>query len=83
MFKLSRKTIINFVLIACAVVLVSIFSPFFKNSAQKAFNPHLSLISLLKRECTGIIFYHHNMVALDRLKNEVEDLRRRLFDLRE
>ncbi|MDD5409533.1 MAG: rod shape-determining protein MreC, partial [Candidatus Omnitrophica bacterium] len=62
---------------------VSIFSPFFKNSAQKAFNPHLSLISLLKRECTGIIFYHHNMVELDRLKNEAENLRRRLFDLRE
>jgi len=82
-FKLSRKTIINFVFIACAVVLISIFSPFLKNSAQKTFNPHLSLISLLKRECAGIIFYHRNMVELARLKNEAENLRRNLFDLRE
>jgi len=82
-FKLSRKTIINFILIACAAALVSIFSPLFKNSAQKAFNPHLSLIGLLKRECAGIIFYHRNMVERDKFKNEVENLRRKLFDLRE
>lgn len=83
MFKLSRKTIINFVLLVCAVFLISAFSPFFKNSAQKTFQPHLSLIGLLKRECAGIVFYHRNMVEFARLNNETENLRRRIFDLRE
>ncbi len=83
MFKLSRKTITSLLLIACLVLLVSIFSPFFKNSAQKTFKPHLSLIGLLKRECAGIIFYHRNMLDLGRLKYETEVLRRKLFDLRE
>ena len=83
MFKLSRKTITSFILIACAVFLISSFSLSFKNSVQKTFNPHLSLIDLLKRECAGIIFYHRNMVELDRLNNDAENLRRRLFDLRE
>jgi len=82
-FKLSRKTITSLLLIACLVLLVSIFSPFFKNSAQKTFKPHLSLIGLLKRECAGIIFYHRNMLDLGRLKYETEVLRRKLFDLRE
>jgi len=82
-FKPSRKTIISFILIVCAVFLISAFSPFFKNSAQKTFKPHLTLIDLLKRECAGIIFYHRNMVELASLNNEAENLRRRLFDLRE
>ena len=83
MYKLSRKTITSFILIACAVFLISSFSLFFKNSVQKTFNPHLTLIDLLKRECAGIIFYHRNMVEFDRLNNDAENLRRRLFDLRE
>ena len=83
MFKLSRKTLINFIFIACAVFLVSLFSPFFKNSAQKTLKPQLTFIGALKRECAGIIFYHRNMVELARLSNETDNLRRKLFDLRE
>jgi len=82
-FKLSRKTLTNFILIIGAVFLYSFLSATFKNSAQETFKPHLSLIDLLKRESTGIIFYHHNMLELGRLNNELEILRRRLFDLRE
>jgi rod shape-determining protein MreC len=82
-FKLSRKTITSIFLIAFLALLVSFFSPFFKNSAQKTFKPHLTLIDLIKRECGGIIFYHRNMVDSGRLKYETENLRRRLFDLRE
>ena len=83
MLKLSRRTITSFILVACVVFLISIFSPFFKDSTQKTFQPHLTLIGLLKRECAGIIFYHRNMVELDRLSAETDNLRRRLFDLRE
>ena len=83
MFKLSRKTIISFILVACVFFFISIFSSSFKNSTQNTFKPHLSLIGLLKRECSGIIFYHRNMVEFDRLSNEIGILRAKLFDLRE
>jgi len=82
-FKLSRKTITSFILIACAAFLIFSFSALFKNSVQKTFKPQLSLIDLLKREFSGIIFYHRNMVELDRLSSDAGNLRRRLFDLRE
>ena len=83
MFKLPRKTLINFILLAFAILLVSIFLSCFKNPAQKIFKPHLSFIGLVKRELSGIIFYHHNMIQAGRLQNEVDLLRLRLFDLRE
>jgi len=82
-FKLSRKTITSFILLACAAFLIYSLSPFFRNSAQKTFKPQLTLIDLLKREFGGIIFYHRNMIDSGRLKYEAQNLRRRLFDLRE
>ena len=83
MFKLSRKTLINFILVFVVVLLVSNFLSWFKNPAQKAFKSHLSFIGLVKRELSGIIFYHRNMLQAQKLQNDVDWLRRRLFDLRE
>ncbi|MCX5699350.1 MAG: rod shape-determining protein MreC [Candidatus Omnitrophica bacterium] len=83
MFKLSRKTVINFTLVSCAVLLVSNFLSCFKNPAQKIFKPHLSFIGLVKRELSGFIFYHRNMIQAERLQNDIDLLRWRLFDLRE
>ena len=83
MFKLPRKTLINFVLAACAVLLISNSLSCFKNSAQKTFKPNLSFIGLLKRELGGIIFYHRNMIKAKELDSQVEILRSKLFDLRE
>jgi len=82
-FKLSRKSIINFIITVCAILLVSNFLSCFKNPTQKIFQPHLSFIGLVKRELSGIIFYHRNMVRAERLQNDVDFLRGRLFDLRE
>ncbi|MFH0917866.1 MAG: rod shape-determining protein MreC [Candidatus Omnitrophota bacterium] len=83
MFKLPRKTLIRFILPACALLLVFNFLSCFKHPAQKIFKPHLSLIGLVKREFLGIIFYHRNMMQADQLRNDVDLLRWRLFDLRE
>lgn len=83
MFKLSRKTLINFILVFGFVFFVSNSLSCFKNSTQKVFQPHLSLIGLIKREFTGVIFYHRNMMQTQKLQNDVDLLRWRLFDLRE
>ena len=83
MFKLPRKSLINSILLVCGVLLVSNFLSCFKNPAQKIFKPHLSFIRLVKREISGIIFYHRNMIQAQRLQNDIGLLRWRLFDLRE
>jgi len=82
-FKLSRKTLINFVVVLCCLLFISNFLSCLKNPAQKIFKPHLSLIGLVKRELSGVIFYHRNMMQARRLQNDIDLLRWRLFDLRE
>jgi len=82
-FKSSRKNIINFILLAGSLLLVSNFLSCFKNPAQKIFKPHLSFIGLIKRELSGIVFYHRNMIRAEGLQNDIDLLRWRLFDLRE
>jgi len=82
-FKLPRKTLINIVLVSCAVFLISHSLSCFKNSTHKIFKPQLSFISLLKHELEGIIFYHRNMIKAEELGVQIEILRSKLFDLRE
>jgi len=82
-FKLSRKVLINVSVIVCALLFIFNFLSCLKNSAQKSFKPHLSVIGLLKREITGIIFYHRNMIMAEKLKNSSDILRLRSSDLTE
>ncbi len=83
MFKLSRKVLINVAIIVGALLLISNFLSCLKNSAQNLSQPHLSIISLLKRDISGIIFYHRNMIMAEKLKNNSDILRLRLTDLTE
>ncbi len=83
MFKVSRKSLISFILIACAILLISNTLSSLKNSAQNASDRPLSGISLLKHELSGIIFYHRNMIQAEKLNDQAGALRRQLFDLRE
>jgi len=82
-FKVSRKNLIIFILVVCAILLISNSLSCLKNSTQKIFRPQLSLIALLKREFAGIIFYHRNMLRAEELNSQVGLLRWELFDLRE
>ena len=83
MFKLPRKTLINFIFVFGVVLLVANSLSCFKNPVQKVFKPHLSFIGLVKREFSGVISYHRNMLQAEKLQNDVDLLRWRLFDLRE
>jgi rod shape-determining protein MreC len=82
-FKLSRKNLINFALIACVLLFISNSLSCFKNSAHKTVKPGLSLVGLAKREAGGIFFYHRNMVKAEESDEQIEMLRSKLFDMRE
>ena len=81
MFKLPRRTLINFVLVVGCLLLISNFLSCFKNPALKILKPQLSFVGLVKREFLGVIFYHRHMLQAEKLQNEIDLLRRRLFDL--
>ncbi|MDD5130078.1 MAG: rod shape-determining protein MreC [Candidatus Omnitrophica bacterium] len=83
MFKLPRKNLTNFILPAFVIFLLSNSLSCFKDSASVVFKPQLSFIDLVKRELSGIIFYHRNMIQAQSLQSEIDLLRGRLFDLRE
>lgn len=83
MFKLSRKILINFILVVFALLLISNALSCFKNSAQTALTPQLSFFGLLKRELSGIIFFHRNMLQAEKLSAQANSLRWQLFQLRE
>jgi len=82
-FKLSRKTVINFILSTGALLLISNSVSCFKNSAHNSAKPGLSLIGLAQRELAGLFFYHRNMVKAEQAEEQIELLRSKLFDMRE
>ncbi|MDD5108087.1 MAG: rod shape-determining protein MreC [Candidatus Omnitrophica bacterium] len=82
-FKLSRKTLISFILIASCLFLISNTLSCFKNSIQGVFTPGLSFVGLLKHELSGIIFYHRNMIQAENLNAQVGALRWQLSNLQE
>lgn len=83
MFKISRKTLISFILFSCALFLISNTLSCLKKSAQSALAPQLSLVDSLKREFFGIIFYHRNLVQAEKLNAEAGALRWKILDLKE
>ncbi|MDO8489239.1 MAG: rod shape-determining protein MreC [Candidatus Omnitrophota bacterium] len=83
MFKLSRKSLISFILIACCVFFISNTLSCFKNSAQGILTQQFSFVSLLKHELSGIIFYHRNMIQAKKLNAEAGALRWQLSNLQE
>ena len=83
MFKLSRKSLIVFILSLCAVLLVLNSLSCFKNPVLGAFKDELSVIGFFKRHILGIIFYNRNMVTAQNLSKEIGGLRWQLSELRE
>jgi len=82
-FKLPRKNLTVLIIAGCAVIFISNSLSCLKSSTQKTIKPGLSLAGMLKKEISGIIFYHRNMILADGLNSQVGLLRWRLFDFRE
>ncbi len=83
MFKISRKTLIGFIIFSCTLLLISNTLSCLKKSAQNVLAPQLSFLDLLKREFSGIIFYHRNMIQAEKLNAGVGALRWQMLDLKE
>ncbi|MFH1640792.1 MAG: rod shape-determining protein MreC [Candidatus Omnitrophota bacterium] len=78
MFKFKDKNIIYAACLASLLVLFSFLIPALRKPALDILELPLELLTLVKREINGLIFFHRNYLQNDRLKKENELLRNNL-----
>lgn len=80
---LKARKLISFVLLIVVVCVISSFIPPVRPAAVAVLRFPLVVLTALKNEAGGLIFYHRNMTANRRLSAEAELLRRKLVDAQE
>jgi rod shape-determining protein MreC len=82
-FKFKKKHLIYFGIFASVLLFFSIIIPVLSIPFLNTLKQPLNLLTLVKREIGGIIFYHRNFVQNERLKKEFDLLKRNLNVLNE
>lgn len=83
MFKLKKKKLIHFLIIACSILILSnLISPL-RPLTLVILKLPLKLFTLAAREIKAVIFYHRNYIQNERLTKELDLLRRKLNTLGE
>ena len=83
MLKFNRKSIIASTLILVLLFLISALIPVLRNPIINIFKLPMVIFSLLRQEAGGLIFFHSNLVATQKLKAKVDFLRKQLNDKNE
>ena len=78
-----KKKLVTYHLIAVLVILAAIFIPFLRNNFIDSLRWPLELYTSFVKEIKGIVFYHHNLVQNQRLKQEIGLMKRQLFEAEE
>lgn len=81
--KFKKKSFIQAAILVFVIILLSFLVPAIKIPATDILKYPLSLLTLIRREVGGIIFYHHNMMQNERLKKETGLLSRKLNETNE
>jgi len=74
-FKLEKKNLIILVVTCLVIVIAASIVTAFRAPFLNTLNPPLSLLTLMKREFSGYVFYRRNMIENERLKKQVDFLR--------
>lgn len=83
MFNLNKKNLIPLLVIISLLIFLSISISALRRPVLDVAKEPLSVISWLRRELGGIIFYHRNLIENSRLRKEVDLLRYKLAGLNE
>lgn len=78
MFKIRKKSLVYVVIFAFLLVLFSILIPTLRTPSLDILKFPLSLLTLIRREVGGIIFYHRNLIQNESLKKEIDLLTQKL-----
>jgi rod shape-determining protein MreC len=82
-FKFNRKSIIVSTLLLVFLFLISAVIPTLRKPLINIFDLPLIIFSAVRQELGGLIFFHGNLVRVDKLKAKVDLLSRQLTDRNE
>jgi rod shape-determining protein MreC len=82
-FKFKKKSLIYSALFIFLLIFLSSLTSSLRRPATNILKFPLGLLTVIKREIGGIIFYHRNLIQNERLKREVDLLRQRLNTVNE
>lgn len=83
MFKFKKKTLISSFILVFLLLSLSSFIPSIRRPLLNIFRYPLTVLTLIRKEIGGLIFYHRNLVQSEKLKEEVDLLRKKLNDTTE
>lgn len=83
MLKLKNRNLIRIVLFFSLLLILAGSIPAVRPVLANPFKIPLYLFNAVRREITGLIFYHRNYVQNERLRNESDFLRNRINELNE
>jgi rod shape-determining protein MreC len=79
-FNFKNKSLKSSLVLVLLVASLPVLIPRFRKPLLDVFRYPLSLFTLIKREITGIVFYHKNFLENALLKSQIDLLRRKLND---
>jgi len=82
-FKFNRKSVFASILFLGFSVLISVLIPSLRKPFINIFNLPLVIISVVRQEAAGLIFFHRNLVQNQKLKADNDFLRKQLNDRNE
>jgi rod shape-determining protein MreC len=81
--KFKKKTLLYPIIGVALLLILASTVPFLRTPFLHTLKYPLSLLTLMKRQALGIIFYHRNMVQNESLKKEMDLLQRKINSLNE
>lgn len=76
--KFQNKKLIHLVIVSCLVLLASSSISLIRKPLLDILKYPLNLLTLLKREAKGLVFYHRNFIENEKLKKEIDFLKDKL-----
>lgn len=80
LFKLKKKRLIYSAVGVFLLLILASLIPYLRNPVLNSLKYPLGLLTLIKREVKGIIFYHRNFVQNERFKKEIDLLKKKVND---
>lgn len=80
---MSKKNLICLAIFICLVFFLSALIPFLRAPLLTILEYPFSILTFVRREVGGMVFYHRNLIQNQRLKKEIDLLRHRLNTLDE
>lgn len=81
--KFKKKNLIYVAVFSCILLILASLVPTLRNPVLNTLKYPLKILTLTKGEILGLVFYHRNFMENERLKKEIDLLKRKLNEVDE